>query len=110
MFWCIQDPLLIVHGLNDDNVHFQDAARLVQKLIELEKEFEVMFPYFPLIFPRNTRKHENISHGQTRTTRTIIFSAFPHHSSFIIHHSSFIIHHSNHLMWQNLSAWPLNFP
>jgi dipeptidyl aminopeptidase/acylaminoacyl peptidase len=39
----LQDPLLIVHGLIDDNVHFQDAARLVQKLIELEKEFEVMF-------------------------------------------------------------------
>ncbi|HLP60786.1 MAG TPA: prolyl oligopeptidase family serine peptidase, partial [Candidatus Deferrimicrobium sp.] len=39
----LQDPLLIVHGLSDDNVHFQDAARLVQKLIELEKEFEVMF-------------------------------------------------------------------
>jgi len=39
----LQDPLLIVHGLIDDNVHFQDAARLVQKLIELEKDFEVMF-------------------------------------------------------------------
>jgi dipeptidyl aminopeptidase/acylaminoacyl peptidase len=31
-----------VHGLIDDNVQFQDAARLIQKLIELEKEFEVM--------------------------------------------------------------------
>jgi len=35
-------PLLIVHGLIDDNVQFQDAARLIQKLIELEKDFEVM--------------------------------------------------------------------
>jgi dipeptidyl aminopeptidase/acylaminoacyl peptidase len=41
----LADPLLIVHGLIDDNVQFQDAARLVQKLIELEKEFEVM--YYP---------------------------------------------------------------
>ncbi len=38
----LDDPLLIVHGLIDDNVHFQDAARLVQKLIELEKDFDVM--------------------------------------------------------------------
>jgi dipeptidyl aminopeptidase/acylaminoacyl peptidase len=41
----LADPLLIVHGLIDDNVQFQDAARLVQKLIELEKDFEVM--YYP---------------------------------------------------------------
>ncbi len=39
----LEDPLLIVHGLIDDNVQFQDAARLVQKLIEEEKDFEVMF-------------------------------------------------------------------
>ena len=38
----LRDPLLIVHGLIDDNVHFQDAARLIQKLVELEKPFEVM--------------------------------------------------------------------
>ena len=32
----------------DDNVHFQDAARLVQRLIELEKDFEVMvYPVEP---------------------------------------------------------------
>ncbi|HSF17383.1 MAG TPA: prolyl oligopeptidase family serine peptidase [Vicinamibacteria bacterium] len=38
----LRDHLLIVHGLVDDNVHFQDAARLIQKLIELEKNFDVM--------------------------------------------------------------------
>jgi hypothetical protein len=37
-----RDSLLIAHGLIDDNVRFQDAARLIQKLIELEKPFEVM--------------------------------------------------------------------
>ncbi len=38
----LADPLLLVHGLIDDNVQFQDAARLIQRLIELEKDFEVM--------------------------------------------------------------------
>ena len=42
----LEDNLLIVHGLVDDNVHFQDAARVVQRLIELEKDFEVM--YYPV--------------------------------------------------------------
>ena len=42
----LEDNLLIVHGLVDNNVQFQDAARLVQRLIELEKDFEVM--YYPV--------------------------------------------------------------
>lgn len=42
----LEDKLLIVHGLVDNNVQFQDAARLVQRLIELEKDFEVM--YYPV--------------------------------------------------------------
>jgi dipeptidyl aminopeptidase/acylaminoacyl peptidase len=41
----LRDHLLIEHGLVDDNVHFQDTARLVQRLLELEKEFDVM--YYP---------------------------------------------------------------
>lgn len=41
----LSDHLLIEHGLVDDNVHFQDAARLVQRLIELGKDFDVM--YYP---------------------------------------------------------------
>ena len=44
----LEDPLLLTHGIVDDNVHFQDATRLVQKLIELEKDFEVMvYPVEP---------------------------------------------------------------
>ena len=39
----LEDDLLIVHGLVDNNVQFRDAARLVQRLIELEKDFEVMY-------------------------------------------------------------------
>lgn len=31
-------PLLICHGMQDDNVFFQDSVRLAQRLIELKKE------------------------------------------------------------------------
>ncbi|MFP5353710.1 MAG: prolyl oligopeptidase family serine peptidase, partial [Gemmatimonadota bacterium] len=41
----LRDPLLIEHGLIDDNVQFQDAARLVQRLLELGKDFETI--YYP---------------------------------------------------------------
>jgi dipeptidyl aminopeptidase/acylaminoacyl peptidase len=34
----LQDPLLMCHGMIDDNVHYQDIVRLTQRLIELEKE------------------------------------------------------------------------
>lgn len=34
----LEDPLLIAHGMVDDNVHFQDVVRLAQRLIELGKE------------------------------------------------------------------------
>ena len=33
----LEDPLLILHGMVDVNVHFQDVVRLVQRLIELGK-------------------------------------------------------------------------
>ena len=46
----LADPLLIIHGIVDDNVHFQDAARLIQKLIEDGKRFDVMvYPTEPHI-------------------------------------------------------------
>ncbi len=34
----LKNHLLICHGMIDVNVHFQDSARLVQRLIELKKE------------------------------------------------------------------------
>ncbi len=34
----LKNPLLICAGMQDDNVFFQDTVRLVQRLIELEKE------------------------------------------------------------------------
>jgi dipeptidyl aminopeptidase/acylaminoacyl peptidase len=41
----LQKPLLILHGLLDDNVHAQDSIQLIEKLIRLEKTkfFEAMF-------------------------------------------------------------------
>lgn len=38
----LKDNLLLVHGMLDDNVLFQDTARLMQKLIEKGKYFDVM--------------------------------------------------------------------
>ncbi len=37
--------LLICHGMVDTNVHFQDAVRLTQRLIELKKENWELAPY-----------------------------------------------------------------
>jgi dipeptidyl aminopeptidase/acylaminoacyl peptidase len=34
----LKGALLICHGMVDENVHFQDAVRVVQRLIELKKE------------------------------------------------------------------------
>lgn len=39
----LSDSLLMVHGMQDDNVLFQDTVQLVQKLIEKNKDFQVMF-------------------------------------------------------------------
>ena len=41
----LRRPLLILHGMVDDNVHFQDSAQLIEKLIKLGKTeyFEAMF-------------------------------------------------------------------
>jgi dipeptidyl aminopeptidase/acylaminoacyl peptidase len=33
----LQDRLLILHGVSDSNVHFQDTVRLTQRLMELKK-------------------------------------------------------------------------
>jgi dipeptidyl aminopeptidase/acylaminoacyl peptidase len=49
-------PLLICHGMQDDNVHFQDTVLLVQHLIELKKEnFETaLYPVEPHGFVQPT--------------------------------------------------------
>lgn len=50
----LENPLLICHGMLDDNVFFKDTVRLVQRLIELEKEdFETA------IYPLDAHSFEN---------------------------------------------------
>ena len=36
-------PLLLTHGMLDDNVFFQDAVQLTQKLLDNKKDFDIMF-------------------------------------------------------------------
>ena len=38
----LKDNLLLVHGMLDDNVLYQDTARLQQKLIEAGSHFDLM--------------------------------------------------------------------
>ena len=38
-------PMLIAHGMQDDNVFFKDSVRLVMRLMELEKENYTIAPY-----------------------------------------------------------------
>jgi len=38
----LQGKLLIIHGTGDDNVHFQGTQRMINKLIELNKQFSFM--------------------------------------------------------------------
>lgn len=41
----LRDPLILQHGLVDGNVQYQDAVRLVQRMMELGKDFEfVTYP------------------------------------------------------------------
>jgi dipeptidyl aminopeptidase/acylaminoacyl peptidase len=41
----LQDPLLILHGIVDSNVLYQDSVRLSQRLIELKKSRWSLFSY-----------------------------------------------------------------
>ncbi|MGE0462007.1 MAG: S9 family peptidase [Vicinamibacterales bacterium] len=44
----LKGHLLLIHGSGDDNVHYQGTERLINKLIELRKSFDVM------VYPNRT--------------------------------------------------------
>ena len=54
----LKGDLLIVHGSGDDNVHYQGTERLVNKLVELGKPFDLM------VYPNRTH---SISEGPGTT-------------------------------------------
>lgn len=53
----LKSNFLIIHGLADDNVHFQNSAMLVKHLVEANKQFEAT--YYP-------NKNHSIYGGHTR--------------------------------------------
>lgn len=53
----IQGELLLVHGLADDNVHFQNSAELAEQLTQQGCQFEMQM---------YTNRNHNISGGNTR--------------------------------------------
>ncbi|HOK53309.1 MAG TPA: prolyl oligopeptidase family serine peptidase, partial [Armatimonadota bacterium] len=54
----LEGNLLLVHGMLDDNVLFQDAVWMIQKLIEAQKYFDLA------VYPRDdhglTLRHESL--------------------------------------------------
>ena len=55
----LKGKFLIIHGSGDDNVHVQNTMRMVEELIQADKQFEWMI--YPDknhgIYGGNTRKH-----------------------------------------------------
>jgi dipeptidyl-peptidase-4 len=54
----LRGRLLVVHGTGDDNVHYQGTERLINRLIELGKSFDVM------VYPNRTH---SLSEGKGTT-------------------------------------------
>ena len=54
----LRGRLLVVHGTGDDNVHYQGTERLINRLVELGKSFDVM------VYPNRTHA---LSEGQGTT-------------------------------------------
>ena len=51
----LKGRLLVVHGSGDDNVHFQGTERLINRLVELGKPFDVMV--YPNRYSRHCRRY-----------------------------------------------------
>ncbi len=68
----LEDPVLILHGLTDNNVGFQDAAQYIEKLVQAgDKEFEMM------MYPSERHSFEDPDAWYDEYTR--IFEFFEEH-------------------------------
>ena len=68
----LQGRLLIVHGSGDDNVHYQGTERLVNRLVELGKPFDMM------VYPNRTHAI-NEGEGTTAHVYQLIARYFLEH-------------------------------
>lgn len=69
----LRDALLLEHGLVDDNVHFQDTARLVQRLLELEKAFDVMYyPMEPHVVESEVARYDQVRRASAFFERHLV--------------------------------------
>lgn len=65
----LEKPLLILHGLVDDNVHAQDSIQLIEKLIRLEKT-----PYFEaMLYPSENHGFQRPTSWADEYERILIF-------------------------------------
>ena len=63
----MRGSLLLVHGTGDDNVHFQNSVRLVERLEGANKQFDMR------IYPNKTHA---IAGGNTRENLYGLFTAW----------------------------------
>jgi dipeptidyl-peptidase-4 len=67
----LRDPLLLVHGLSDDNVHFRNTESMIEALVAAGRRFDVM------VYPGE-------SHGiATPLARRHVFSTI---TSYLLEH------------------------
>ncbi len=65
----LQGNLLLIHGMADDNVHFQNSAELIKKLIEAGKQFDLQ------VYPDKNHSLPGVStqyHLYTKMTNYIL--------------------------------------
>jgi len=65
--------LLLVHGTGDDNVHYQGTERLINKLVSLNKQFDLM------VYPNRNHRISGSADGTTLHLGTLRTEYFLKH-------------------------------